>query len=299
MENVLVSVVVISFNSAPTILETLDSIYAQTYQNIELILSDDGSSDHTVALAQQWAQTHSHRFAGCQIRQSEQNMGVPHNANAGVKLATGHYLKLLAADDILLPNAIAQYVDICQKNNWDNVCCQVQPFCTRNSELHLLPGYDLYLPFFQLSAQEQYQDELVDNRILSPAFFCTRELIEVMGYYDLRYRLMEDYPIYLKMCRSGVQFHALDVVTVQYRISESSISNATSGRAVHPAYQKCVRRFFYQQRLFPLLKYGKLKRAFSLIRTYLCNDLAIFFGNDKKSALVRFFVKLGGVHGKN
>lgn len=292
----LVSVVVISYNAADTVLETLNSIYDQTYPNLELILSDDCSADNTVALAQQWAQTHADRFANCIIHKNPKNLGVPENLNTGIRLSSGYYIKDLAADDILLPDCISLYVDTCQQNDWDNVCGQVRPFCIEASEKRPVSGYELDPAFFEKCAADQYPDMLVVNRIASPAFFCTRELINKTGYYDPRYKLMEDYPMYLKMSRSGVQLHLLDQQAVEYRISSTSISNAANGRAVRVAFHRCERRFFYQQRFFPLLKYGKLKRVLSLMRTYLCNDLAIIFGNNPCSPIVRFFTKLANTH---
>lgn len=295
----LVSVVVISYNAAETVLETLDSIYAQTYQKLELILSDDCSSDDTVALAQQWASTHADRFFNCIIHKNPENLGVPENLNTGIRLSSGHYIKDLAADDLLLPDCISRYVDICQQNNWDNVCGQVRPFCVEDGQKKPVSGYELEPSFFEKCAADQYPDMLVVNRLASPAFFCTRALIEKTGYYDQRYKLMEDYPMYLKMSRSGVHLHLLNEQTVEYRISATSISNATGGRAVRTAFHQCERRFFYQQRLFPLLKYRKLKRVLSLMRTYACNDLAILFGNNMRSIIVRFFVKLANTHAEN
>ena len=52
--NPLVSIIVITYNSAKFVLETLESAKAQTYQNIELIISDDGSTDNTVQICREW-----------------------------------------------------------------------------------------------------------------------------------------------------------------------------------------------------------------------------------------------------
>ena len=54
--NDLVSVIVVSYNSEKTIIETLDSILMQTYKNIEIVVSDDKSSDRTISIVKEWMQ---------------------------------------------------------------------------------------------------------------------------------------------------------------------------------------------------------------------------------------------------
>ena len=60
--NPLVSAVIITYNSAKYVIETLDSIKAQTYQNIELIVSDDCSTDETTTLVKEWLEKNGNRF---------------------------------------------------------------------------------------------------------------------------------------------------------------------------------------------------------------------------------------------
>lgn len=290
--NPLVSVVVVSYHSQDTILETLDSIYAQTYENIELIVSDDCSTDNTVDVVREWARTHADRFAAFHIHTKEKNLGVPGNLNAGIRLSSGKYIKDLAADDLLLPTCIEQYVTYCEANGWNNICARVKPFCVKDGEKIDGSPIDLDADFFEKTPEEQYKDMLVDNRVFSPTFFVTRELIDAMGLYDPRYRFMEDYPMYTNIVKAGHQLHFLDEYTVEYRLSESSLSNAVGGRAIHPGYHKNLRMFFWSERFSGLLKYKKLKRLLSEMRVLLCNDIIILLGNDLSKGAVRFFVKL-------
>lgn len=297
--NPLVSVVVVSYCSQDTIIETLDSIYNQTYLNLELIVSDDHSKDDTVEVARQWAASHADRFANCVIHANAQNLGVPGNLNAGIALSCGTYIKDLAADDLLLPDCIEKYVASCQQNGWNNVCARVHPFCIEGDKKRSCDEIPLDEAFYEKSAEEQYKGMLIDNRIFSPTFFATKALLEQMGLYDTQYRFAEDYPMYLKICKTGNKLHFIDDYTVEYRLSASSLSNVTTGRAVHPGYHKTIKRIFYRERFFPLLKYGMVKRVLSEMRKYLCNDLIILFGNDLGSGIVRFFVKLRDSHLSN
>lgn len=82
--NILVSCTVLSYNSAKTILETLESIKAQTYQNIELIVSDDCSKDNTVELCRQWIAVNKNRFVRVVLLTVKENTGVCANGNRAI-----------------------------------------------------------------------------------------------------------------------------------------------------------------------------------------------------------------------
>ena len=88
-ENPLVSVIVITYNSSNTVIETLDSIAAQTYKDIELIISDDCSKDDTVKRIKLWIEEHKDFFVNCRIITTEENTGTVKNLNRGVKASKG------------------------------------------------------------------------------------------------------------------------------------------------------------------------------------------------------------------
>ncbi|MBH2024900.1 MAG: glycosyltransferase, partial [Flavobacteriales bacterium] len=82
--NPLVSVVVITYNSSKYVMETLESVKAQTYENIELIISDDGSTDHTIEMCRVWLAQNNNRFPKTKLLTVEENTGIPANCNRGV-----------------------------------------------------------------------------------------------------------------------------------------------------------------------------------------------------------------------
>ncbi|HEY3254085.1 MAG TPA: glycosyltransferase [Polyangiaceae bacterium] len=99
----LVSVLVPSFNGARWLREALDSILAQSYRNLEVILLDDASSDETPELAASY---------GDRIRYVRQpkNLGIYDNVNVGIELARGELIATYHADDIYLPTIVEQQV---------------------------------------------------------------------------------------------------------------------------------------------------------------------------------------------
>src|SRR4051794_20989340 len=96
-----VSIIVFTYNSSNYVVETLESAKAQTYRNIELIVSDDGSTDETIPLCLDWLTKNKQEFLRAEIITVEKNTGIPANCNRGVKAAAGEWVKLIAGDDIL------------------------------------------------------------------------------------------------------------------------------------------------------------------------------------------------------
>jgi GT2 family glycosyltransferase len=95
----LVSILIPAHNAAQFVRETLDSVLAQTYKNLQIILLDDASSDSTAEIATEYADQVSY------VRQ-QRNLGIYDNANVGIQLARGDLIAIYHADDIYLPTIV-------------------------------------------------------------------------------------------------------------------------------------------------------------------------------------------------
>ena len=91
-----VSIIIPVYNSEPYLSRCLDSVLAQTYPKIEVLLIDDGSTDNSYAICQQYAQRDSRMKV---IHQ--QNQGAAAARNTGLDNATGEYIMFCDSDDIL------------------------------------------------------------------------------------------------------------------------------------------------------------------------------------------------------
>jgi glycosyltransferase involved in cell wall biosynthesis len=98
-----VSALVVTYNHGRYIDAALDSIYAQTYGDYEVIVVDDGSSDDTAARMSRWPQARYHY---------QQNQGPNAALNRALQLAQGEYVAFLAADDAWSPDRLARQVPI-------------------------------------------------------------------------------------------------------------------------------------------------------------------------------------------
>jgi len=228
----LVSVPVITYNSAKFVLETLESIKAQTYQNIELIISDDCSTDNTVELCRKWVEENKERFVRIQIITSELNTGVSANLNRAEANCQGEWVKGIAGDDLLMPNCIADCVEYVN-NNPDTIYLfgKIKAFgATEQLNTHFENNVFDY-SFFDLKIDEQLERLIFESNCVPAAtcFYNRRKSIELGITNDERIPLLEDWPKWINILEKGVKLEFMDKVVVKYRIHDGSLT--TSKRA--------------------------------------------------------------------
>lgn len=106
MEAHLVSIITPSFNSEKFISDTIQSVQNQTYQNWEMIIVDDGSTDNTVSIIEEFL--HDNRI---QLHQLDQNSGTGIARNTAISLAKGRYIAFLDSDDLWKPEKLQKQVE--------------------------------------------------------------------------------------------------------------------------------------------------------------------------------------------
>ena len=143
-----ISVIVPVYNVAAYLPECLDSILSQDYDKLEVILIDDGSTDDSGTICDDYARRDS------RIRVIHQkNGGAAAAKNAGLRAATGEYLSFADSDDFLEPGAYAYMLAVLKENDADIVRCAFQNrFRTRTEQW--LAGEDLF-PYTTLFRSER------------------------------------------------------------------------------------------------------------------------------------------------
>ena len=113
----LVSIVIPCYNHAQFVQETIQSVIDQDYENIELIIIDDGSKDNSVEIIQQMTPACEERFKQFEFRYRP-NKGLCATLNEALEWCEGEYLSCIASDDIMLPDKTSyqvQYLEVNQK----------------------------------------------------------------------------------------------------------------------------------------------------------------------------------------
>lgn len=289
--NPLVSVFVVTYNAEEYICETLDSIKVQTYDNIELIVSDDHSSDNTVSRANTWIENNKERFVRTELITIDHNTGVSANYNRAVRACRGEWLKNVDGDDLLYNNCIELNIEFVKNNpNAKLVFSNVMDFSGSNPSVLLgehIPEKDKY--FFTLSAEEQFKTLLHTNILPSPSCFVKAELIRMYPYNE-DYRGLEDEPMWLTLTRNGHKVYYFDVCTAYYRNGESTIYS--SSRYYSPIYVESFCMLYWNDKFKYIKKYNLVEANNVNRRTMLMMDFAIYFLKNKKSRFHNLLLKI-------
>lgn len=285
----LVSVSIITYNSSKYILEALESVYVQTYPNIELIVSDDGSKDNTLELTENWLQDKRGRFTDVKVLTVPKNTGTACNCNRALRACNGELIKSFAGDDVLFPDAIEKYVSFIKDRpevKW--IFAKAKRYNEVISDDHLMDNYDLskVKSILDKSSADQFRRIVISNFLWYPTQFFRKSLLESIGGYDESYGIYEDYPRNLRLYRKGEKCYFLDEYTLGYRYTPESVVN-------NPGFivNKKIRRLaFLARKEFALDKLTWVET----LGTYLLYWLDMFFALPFMNKRTKIRMKLRG-----
>jgi glycosyltransferase involved in cell wall biosynthesis len=203
-----VSVVIPTYNSARYLEQALGSVLAQTFQDLEIIVVDDGSTDETSDVIGD---------LGAQVQYIQQRKsGVSVARNHGVAKSTGRYVAFLDADDVWLPHKLARQIDALR-----NVCSgRLCHSAFLVSDAHLKP-----LEVRRAGVGSSLETLLFHGNVVgSPStVICDRELLRSAGGFDPDLSQCADWDLWIRLA-AHAGFLYLDEPLVRYRKHELSMS---------------------------------------------------------------------------
>jgi alpha-1,3-rhamnosyltransferase len=286
----LVSVFVVTYNAGDYINETLDSIKAQTYDNIELIVSDDHSSDETVRLANDWIEKNKKRFVRTEVITVEHNTGVSANYNRAVRACRGLWVKNVDGDDLL-------YAD-CIENNIDFVLNNPEVSWTFSNAM-VFKGHDVnniigeyftkeMTHFFELDASDQFISQLNNNVLPSQTCFIKLDLLRKYPYNE-KYKGLEDAPMWLTLTKNGHKAYYFDKCTSYYRRDESMTSS--NNRFFSPIWVESFFSFFWSEKINYIRDNNLIETYNSHRKLILTIELADVLLKNKKNIITNWGYK--------
>jgi glycosyltransferase involved in cell wall biosynthesis len=223
----LVTVIAMCFNHERFVLECLESVRAQTYPNVQLVIADDCSTDRSVELIRSWL---SETGTEAELLLHRENQGLCRTKNETLALARGAYVAALSTDDIWFPDKLAAQVELMEQlpssvgvlyGDAFRMDEQGQPLPRMAVEtfrdLETMPEGDIYAELLEGS-----------NFILGMTTLIRRECFEAVGPYDesLPY---EDWDMFLRIA-SRYEFAFSPRVSGRYRVHRSSLSQTLGDR---------------------------------------------------------------------
>jgi len=219
-----VSIIAVCYNQAAYVEATLNSIKAQIYPHIQLIVADDGSGDGSKEVIKKWiAQNNPSAI----FIDHQKNLGLTKNINSALPYIKGNYFQVFGCDDIMLPDKIEKQVAILQSDKTAGIVY---------SDMQLIDKTGKHLPhtYYQKHAYKQpfsgdHYESLISRIILAaPTVLIKKEVLEKTGCYNEQLDY-EDYDYFLRAAKY-YSFVYEPCITVKYRVLESSLSN----HDVHP-----------------------------------------------------------------
>ncbi|WP_407500066.1 glycosyltransferase family 2 protein [Elizabethkingia anophelis] len=190
----LVSIIVVSYNHEKYIRENLDSIKRQTYTNIELIVADDASPDNSVEVFDFWLQENNYP---AKKNYHTQNTGVATVLNECIEIATGKYIKIIAADDYLHKDAIEKCVSELEELGEDYGMIYTDVY-TIDEESRISQDIMDCNSSYNPDPDEFYNMLVVGNRIIALSAVIRKSVLIETGVYNEKF-IVEDYYRWLKI----------------------------------------------------------------------------------------------------
>lgn len=204
----LVSVVVATYNRAHTIERALESIYAQTFHNYEVIVVDDGSTDETRSLIENHLEWNSFKYI------HQENKGVAEARNTGVRNSRGEYVAFCDSDDFWLPNKIETQLPLFTA---DTVLVYSDVYIFEDAERPKARSYEFMTPY----RGDVYVNLLRKNFIATSSVIVRKSLLQrpFLGQTG------EDWQMWLSVAKKGL-FDYVEEPLAYYQEHSQGLSKA-------------------------------------------------------------------------
>lgn len=209
MNNPTVSIITVVYNGVQYIEQTIKSVIAQDYTNIEFIIIDGGSNDGTLDIIKKYKDNIANWV-------SEKDSGIYNAMNKGLKIASGEIVAILNADDYYHSDTIQNVVNHFVKTKADIV-------------------YGNLTKFRSIEAKEYFVEITPDITIMEkrmgvfhPATFIKKEVYQEVGVFNEKYKLSADYDFMLRVYKQQYDFQYLNKSLAYFRIGGASNTNCNS-----------------------------------------------------------------------
>jgi glycosyltransferase involved in cell wall biosynthesis len=236
-----VSVITTVYNAEKYIHESLDSIFNQTFQDFELILVNDCSTDNTESVLQEYVDKHNN----ITLVKNDSNRGVFYGRNRGLLLAQGEYVAIHDADDVSLPERLEKEVSFLDRHQ---KIVFVGSYALRISQTGEEIGSMVYPPR-DTGGAFSVITRFKLNPIIDPSSMYRREIILNHGGYTLdpALRTVADFELWCRLLCHGCLMANIQEPLIKYRINPKGVTrteNQTMMEATDLVWARFRRKHF-------------------------------------------------------
>jgi glycosyltransferase involved in cell wall biosynthesis len=280
--NPLVSVVIPAYNRAHTLRRAVDSVLNQTYNNIEVIIVDDGSIDNTHETL---------RLYGDKIRWwSQKNAGPSRARNSGIREAKGDYVAFLDSDDAWAPTKLEKQMGLLSRCSADVVCCLCDTLFmdqkySGKTAFEIAKIFPAYKEAVWINPTEVMITRFV---LFNQAVVVRRDVLNSNGAFDEGLFLMEDYDLALRLSKFGPWAIIREPLVFWYLDPQTSLSHSADRIESESLASEILEKFARDSKLDRRLAALVDRRRLALFRLRQLYRLRDCVGNQFSST--RFFV---------
>lgn len=219
-----ISVIMGIYNCAPTLQEALDSLYAQTYQDFEIILCDDGSNDNTYELAIENQKSHPNII----LLQNPKNLGLNQTLNNCLAVAKGEYIARMDGDDLCMPDRFETELNFLESHPEYAIVSTPMEYFDENGIFMTGRGRGEIKP-------EHFKN---GSPICHAPCMVRKEAYDKVGGYSVSPKLLrvEDYNLWFKMYAAGYKAYMLEKPYYRMRDDRNAANRRTWNTRVNGYY---------------------------------------------------------------
>jgi glycosyltransferase involved in cell wall biosynthesis len=209
-ENSLVSIIIPNYNHARFVSDAINSVMKQDYQNVEIIVVDDGSTDNSRKVIGQFGDQVKYIY-------HQKNAGLSVARNTGIHASNGVFIGVLDADDMYEPAFISTLVASLEANpDADGIYCGYRFVDQENNPLPQIENRSV-------PSDELYTSLLDGNFFVPESIFLRRYVYDDVGLFDEALRACEDWDVWLRVTKKYRIIHVPEILT-RHRILAGSMS---------------------------------------------------------------------------
>lgn len=251
-KNALISIIVLTYRNQSFLNETLKSILEQDYPRIELIISDDASGCFNREKVEKFINIYKKdNIEFLTVRINEYNLGTVKHANLIINYANGDYIKYVSCGDKFFDsNSLTKLYEFAFEND-SMVTSSAVLFCSEDFKKSYYKHPNAYRTNILKSSSslELFRSLCIFNMIPAISILYREDFFELYKF-DERYKLLEDWPMWLRISRDGIKICHLDTITMYY--AEGGVSSvnldAFSSKRLHDDLIRC-----YKLEIFPYI----------------------------------------------